>query len=116
MSKVKPVLDALHDAVVMGDNDCVILQMNRRASAVFGWTSDEVVGKSVSFLIDGHPDEPLDRTETRWARHKRGGTFPVVLQTTRDAAASLVVWTIAPLVLPPTFTFAFQTTREAMLA
>lgn len=108
ITKISSVFQSLRDIVIIGDNDLVITNINKPASLFFGWTEDEVKGKSISFLLPTHPIDALETVHTLFARHKNAQEMPVILQTTRDPQASMVAWTILPVVLPPTFDFAFS--------
>jgi phosphoglycerate kinase len=107
-TKITAVLQSLRDLVIVGDNDLVITNMNKPACLFFGWTEDEVKGKSISFLLPTHPIDVLENAHTLVARHKNSTEFPVVIQTTRDPQASIVAWTVLPVVLPPVFEFGFH--------
>ena len=108
VTKIATVFQSLRDMVIVGDNDLVITSMNKPACLFFGWTEDEVKGKSISFLLPTHPLDVQDSALTLMARHKNSTEFPVVLQTSRDPQASMVAWTLLPVVLPPVFEFGFH--------
>lgn len=108
VTKINSVLQSLRDIVIVGDNDLVVLSINKPASLFFGWTEDEVKGKSITFLLPTHPMDVPDTALTLSARHKSSNEVPVVIQVTRDPQASMVAWTILPIILPPVFEFGFN--------
>lgn len=89
-------IDTAAEAIVIVDKDGCIVLFNRRASFLFGWTSDEVIGKPVEILI---PDDlrerhagvhrkgfmaepytrPMGANMDLRAQHKDGTSFPVLI-------------------------------------
>lgn len=43
--QINTIIDLAPDAVVVFDADCIVTRWNAKAQAVFGWRSDEIVGK-----------------------------------------------------------------------
>lgn len=109
-AKIPTVFMSLRDIVVLGDNDMVITSINKPASLFFGWTEDEVRGKSITFLLPNHPVDVQEGVITLGAKHKNAHEMPVVLQSTRDPQATLVAWVLQPVVLPQVFDFSFHPT------
>ncbi len=85
------VLSASEDAVVAETTEGIITGWNRGAERVFGYTAEEALGRSVSFLAaPGHPDdtgavreralegERIRRYQTV-RRHKNGAVLQVLL-------------------------------------
>ena len=104
-SKIDRVFASLNDCIIVGDNDLIIYFLNHQALQMFGWMHDEVRGKSITFLLPSFPMEVPHATTVQQARHRNGQTFPVIAQTMRDPQATMVAWSITPIVLPPTFDF-----------
>ncbi len=50
-ARMKSVLDAALDAVIMMDEQGLVVSWNARAKDLFGWAQDEAIGRSVSELI-----------------------------------------------------------------
>jgi PAS domain S-box-containing protein len=48
---IRPILDTVLDAVVVMDRGGVIRAWNHRAEAMFGWTSEEAIGRDLGELI-----------------------------------------------------------------
>ncbi|ESL07851.1 PAS-domain containing phosphoglycerate kinase [Trypanosoma rangeli SC58] len=114
-SKIDMIFKSLRDIVVIGDNDMVITDMNRPACEFFGWSVGEVQGKSITFLIPKYPLDVEDGTVTLVARLKDSVDISVVVQATRDPHASMVGWTILPIILPRVFDFAVHMNLRAAL-
>ncbi len=56
---LESVLHSAPDAVITADNKQMILEWNPGAERLFGYTSDEVVGKNIDDLITGHNSNAL---------------------------------------------------------
>lgn len=89
-------IDTAAEAIVIVDKDGLIVLFNRRASFLFGWTSEEVIGQPIEVLI---PDElrerhaavhragfitepytrPMGANADLRARHKDGSSFSVLI-------------------------------------
>src|SRR5260221_5585286 len=50
-ARMKSVLDAALDAVIMMDEQGLVVSWNARAEELFEWASDEVIGRTLSELI-----------------------------------------------------------------
>jgi PAS domain S-box-containing protein len=99
------LFDAALDAVVVMDGSGLVTAWNRSATATFGWTADEAVGRRLSELIipeglrDDHErglrrvqvgrrrSRVLDRRLLMTAVHRDGHEIPVELTVTRLGAA-----------------------------
>ncbi|CAJ1030979.1 PAS fold/Phosphoglycerate kinase, putative [Leishmania lindenbergi] len=114
-SKIFMIFKSLRDIVVIGDNDMVITDMNAAAVAFFGWTADDVKGKSIAFLVPTHPLDVQDNTVTLMAHLANSTDAPVVIQTTRDPHATMVAWTILPIRLPRVYEFGVHMNIRAAL-
>lgn len=51
--QIDTILEATPDAVIVADDDDVILRANAATEQVFGWTPEELVGKPVAVLVGG---------------------------------------------------------------
>ncbi|HET9106537.1 MAG TPA: PAS domain S-box protein [Steroidobacteraceae bacterium] len=105
--KLRAVLDATVDAVVVIDADGSILNFNDSASRMFGYALREVMGRDVSMLLPpevrAHRDECLARcrgtrernvisTSREVVAYRRGGTrFPALLSVSATDEAGLIV-------------------------
>ena len=115
LNKIPYVLQSLRDIVIIGDNDLVVIALNKRAKLFFGFTEEEVRGKNISFLLPGHPAEPPEVPMVMQAKHRNAKDFVVVVQATRDPQATIVAWTILPISLPRVFDFNFHATFQNTL-
>lgn len=114
-AKIPLVFKSVKDMVILGDNDLVVTHINKPASLFFGWTEDEVRGKSITFLLPSHPVDVQDGVVTLAAKHKNSHELPVVVQTTRDPQATMIAWTLLPVVLPSLFDFSYVPTLQNAL-
>jgi PAS domain S-box-containing protein len=89
-------LDTAAEAIVIVDHEGKIVLFNRRATFMFGWSSDEAIGRPVEILLPDslqsiHADvhrkgfmaEPYTRAmganRDLKAKHKNGTEFPVLI-------------------------------------
>lgn len=91
-ARLRAVLDTAFDAIVTASGDGEILSFNRRAESVFGYRSEEVVGRSLSELMPDHVRERHERGELTYTeegevgrtlevrgKRKNGEVFPMEL-------------------------------------
>ena len=108
--KLKSVLDGALDAVIGMDERGLISSWNTRAEAIFGWTAQEAVGRSVAdllipagqreahtkglerFLATGQGPLIGRRVEVT-ALHRRGSEFPIELSVVAVADAGGTAFT-----------------------
>ncbi|CAD2217921.1 PAS-domain containing phosphoglycerate kinase [Angomonas deanei] len=114
-SKILMIFKSLKDIVVVGDSDMVVTDMNEPAVKFFGYPVDDVIGKSITFLIPTHPLDVQDNTVTLLARKSDTQEATVVIQTTRDPHATMVAWTILPIQLPTVYEFGVHMNIKAAL-
>lgn len=89
-------LDTAAEAIVIADGKGTIVFFNRRASFLFGWLAEEVIGEAIEILLPDHLKEKhasvhrsnfMAEPYTRamganldlLAKHKDGSTFPVLI-------------------------------------
>jgi PAS domain S-box-containing protein len=99
LSEQAALLDLAQDAIVALDLQGRILYWNRGAEALYGWPSNDALGKNTTDLLHAEFSEPADRIEAtllrdgRWegeaVHHRRDGSRLVVasryaLQRDRD--------------------------------
>ncbi len=81
------VIENAPEAISIVDQDAGILRINREFTRLFGFTSEEVAGKSLSLLI-----VPPDRSaETAWITHCLSGQTHVSLETRRQRKDGLLI-------------------------
>jgi PAS domain S-box-containing protein len=88
------LLDIAHDAISVRDLDDHIVYWNRGAERMYGWTADEVIGKSAVDLLMRVP--PADLAAARQALLRRGEWTAEVRHATKDGRDILVEtrWTL----------------------
>lgn len=95
--------DTAAEAVVIVFEDGTIVFFNRKASFLFGWLSEEVLGHEVEILVpdhlklihqshrDGYVGDPYTRAMGAnldlMARHKSGNEFPVLIDLHAEMGA-----------------------------
>ena len=81
------LLDLVHDAIILRDMQGVIIFWSHGAEKLFGWTSDEALGKHADALLHTHFPQPLEAIEAEALRaghwegeliHTRRDGTPVV--------------------------------------
>ncbi|KVN07976.1 MULTISPECIES: PAS domain S-box protein [unclassified Burkholderia] len=97
--RMRQIVDTALDAVVTMDSDGVVVGWNPQAAAIFGWSADEALGRSMSELIIPHRyreahtralqryletgEAKLLHQRIEWtALHRDGHEFPVELAIT----------------------------------
>ncbi len=75
-ARMKSVLDAALDAVVMMDEHGLVTSWNARAETLFGWSRDEAVGRNLAELII--PPHYRERHTRGLARFLETGEGPVI--------------------------------------
>jgi len=81
------LLDLVHDAIILRDMQGVIIFWSHGAEKLFGWTSDEALGKHADTLLHTQLPQPLEAIEAEALRaghwegelvHTRRDGTPVV--------------------------------------
>jgi two-component system sensor kinase FixL len=91
--RFKAILDTAAEAIIIIDIDGVIRDINPKACAVFGYRTNEMLGRNVSMLMPGPHKENHDEYISRYlsnregyvvgnarelmAQHKKGHIFPI---------------------------------------
>jgi PAS domain S-box-containing protein len=89
------VVDSAEDAIIAKDLDGVIQSCNRAAERMFGYTSDELIGKPVRILIPPERQTEEDEILARLRRGERTEHFETV-RLTKDGRRIDVALTISP--------------------
>jgi PAS domain S-box-containing protein len=82
------LLELVLDAIILRDMQGVIISWNHGAEKLFGWTSDEAVGKHAHTLLHTRFPQPLEALE---AEALRAGHWEGELSHTRRDGMSVVV-------------------------
>ncbi len=88
------LLDLVLDAIILRDMQGAIISWNQGAEKLFGWTSDEALGKHAHTLLHTQFPQPLEAIE---AEALRAGQWEGELVHTRRDGTSVVVtsrWTV----------------------
>jgi len=81
------VLDLVHDAIILRDMQGAIIFWNHGAEKLYGWTSDETLGKHANALLRTQFPQPLEAIE---AEALRAGHWEGELVHTRRDGAPVV--------------------------
>lgn len=74
--RFEAVIDTALDAVVVVDQDARVVEFNPAATTIFGYSTQEAIGRSLSELIV--PDHLVEAHEAGFKRYRDGGTARVV--------------------------------------
>ena len=69
LARAAAIVEYSHDAIIGKDLNSIVTSWNRGAERVFGYTAEEMVGKSITILI---PPDRADEEEKILARLRRG--------------------------------------------
>lgn len=91
--RIRAILDTVKDAIITSDELGTIETFNPGASAIFGYTQDEVIGRNVSLLMpepmrsehpgymaryqQGEPTRLVGQTVEQLGLHRDGSQFPI---------------------------------------
>lgn len=75
-SSLRLILETALDAVIVMKSDGTVADWNERATEIFGWTRDEVIGRNLAELII--PPQYRDAHRTGLALFLKNGTGPVL--------------------------------------
>jgi PAS domain S-box-containing protein len=94
-SRLAAIVESSDDAIVSKTLDGIIISWNKGAQRVFGWTSDEVIGKPINIIIppDRQHEEPTILQNLR--RGERIDHFETIRQT-KDGRLINISVTISP--------------------
>jgi PAS domain S-box-containing protein len=82
------LLDLTHDAIFVRDTSDVITYWNRGAEQLYGWKSEEAIGKTTHQLLETRSPEPLNEV---WARLTSSGRWEGELVHRRRDGSDVVV-------------------------
>ncbi len=77
-ARMRAILETAHDAIIMADSTGVVRTWNAAATAIFGYTADETVGRSLTLII---PDEFKEAHDRGIERVASGGEHHVIGKT-----------------------------------
>ncbi|HLN98013.1 MAG TPA: PAS domain S-box protein, partial [Pyrinomonadaceae bacterium] len=88
ISRQAALLNETHDAILVRDLDDKIIYWNKGAEAVYGWTSEEALGKDARSLL--FSEVPVEFEEAQEALEKTGRWHGELNQITKDGHAIIV--------------------------
>jgi len=59
--RFQQVIDRCRDAFVEIDRDCLVVAWNSRSEELFGWSRDEMIGRSVFDVVDGRSTDVVEQ-------------------------------------------------------
>lgn len=97
LRRLAAIVEWSDDAIVTKNLDSTITTWNRGAERIFGYTADEVVGRSIRLLI---PDDLQDEEDTVLARIRAGEVVDhyETRRCRKDGVEIMVSLTVSPLV------------------
>src|SRR5213078_661470 len=94
-ARLAAIIESSDDAIVSKTLDGVIRTWNKGAERIFGWTSDEVVGRPITIIIPPDRQEEEPKILERLRRGERVDHFETV-RITKDGRLIDVSVTISP--------------------
>lgn len=86
------ILESIADAIILVDENGLIMSFNQAAENIFGYTSDEVINKNIAVLLQDKIDQQyitdsmlantsyaINRVQDLEGQRKNGNTFPIEL-------------------------------------
>ena len=94
--RLATIVESSDDAIISKNLDGIILTWNRGAERIFGYTAEEVIGKSVTILI---PPECADEEPGILARLRRGERIDnsQTMRRRKDGALIHISLTVSPI-------------------
>ncbi len=95
-SRLASIVEASNDAIIGKTLDGIITSWNKGAEQIYGYKSDEVIGKQISILAPlDHPDEIPHILET--IRHGEGIVYYDTIRVRKDGTLIDVSLTVSPI-------------------
>src|SRR6266545_2860677 len=90
------IIESANDAIISKSLDGIIMSWNRGAERIFGYTADEVIGKSVTILI---PPDHIDEEPSILARIKAGERIEhyETVRARKDGSLVEISLTVSPI-------------------
>jgi two-component system, cell cycle sensor histidine kinase and response regulator CckA len=96
MSRLASIIESSEDAIISHDLDGTILTWNRGAAAIYGYASEEVIGRTVSLLLPEDRADEEDQILVRIRAGQRVQHFETV-RIKKDGSPIRVSLTISPI-------------------
>jgi two-component system NtrC family sensor kinase len=96
MARLAAIVECSDDAIISKDLMGVVASWNGGAERIFGYTAEEMIGKSITVLI---PPERVDEEEEILSRLRRGESIDhyETIRVTKDGRRIAVALTVSPL-------------------
>ncbi len=94
--RLAAIVESSDDAIVSKDLDGIIKSWNRAAEEMFGYTADEVIGRSITLIIPKERLSEEDEVLARIRRNERVDHFETVRQR-KDGALLDISLTVSPI-------------------
>src|SRR5690349_18612897 len=94
-ARLAAIIESSDDAIVSKTLDGIIRSWNKSAERIFGWTADEVVGKSITIIIPPDRQDEEPKILARLRAGERVDHFETV-RVTKDGRLIHVSVTISP--------------------
>ncbi len=90
------IIESADDAIISKSLDGIIMSWNRGAERIFGYTADEIIGKSVTILI---PPDHIDEEPSILARIKAGERIEhyETVRARKDGSLVEISLTVSPI-------------------
>ena len=96
IQELAAIVNSTHDAIISKSLDGVILTWNRAAEKIFGYTAEEIVGKSICLLIPPERESDEDLILGRIRRGERVEHYETVRRR-KDGSSINVAITVSPI-------------------
>src|SRR5436190_2453228 len=95
-ARLAAIVESSDDAIVSKTLEGIITSWNQGAQRIFGWTAEEVIGKSITIIIPHDRVQEEPRILERMRRGERIDHFETIRQT-KDGRLLEVSVTISPM-------------------
>lgn len=81
--RLKAIVNTAVDGIITINENGLIQSFNKSAERIFGWTADEIIGRNVSVLMNGHDQQNHDH----YLQHYQKTKIPKIIGTGRELIA-----------------------------
>lgn len=96
LSFLTSIIESSNDAIISGTVDGIVRTWNPAAEQLYGYSSEEIIGKSVSLII---PEDRLAESAANWVRVKNGQPIAhcETVRLRKDGQSIMVSVSISPI-------------------